>query len=154
VRNIPQHPYPNIGGLDPVEIGVMALNVENLKPGYYVYDKVGHGLIPTIDGNMRLALIDASFENDWMFYAPVVLVISLNTEKVEWKYKTRGYRLAHIDIGAAMENIYLACMAYNLSCCAVAGYNDEKINKLLHYYPSCDKAVGVLIPIGYSPAAN
>lgn len=150
-RNIPQMPYPNIGGLDPVEIGFIAHAVDGLEPGYYRYDKVGHALVLVSLGDYRMPLINATFENDWIFYAPAVLIVSNDQRKVSWKYKTRGYRIAGIDLGAALQNIYLACTAYHLSCCAVAGYHDERINHLLRY-PSGDISVGCLVPIGARPA--
>lgn len=64
-----------------------------------------------------------------------------------WKYKTRGYRLSFLDQGAAMQNLYLCCTALGLSCCAIAGYNDEEINRLLGYSAG-DQSVSVLMSVG------
>lgn len=152
-RDIPQFPYPSIGGLDPVEVGVIVQSVDGVEPGYYTYDKVGHGLVTVTHGDFRLPLMDATFENEWIFYAPVVLVIANDQRKVSWKYKTRGYRISFMDLGAAIQNLYLASTALNLSCCAVAGYHDELINALLGY-PAGDVSVGCLVPIGSTPESG
>ena len=143
IRNIPQLPYPNIGGLDPVEIVVIVNGVVDLDRGHYRYDKVGHALVPVASGDYRQPLLNATFENDWLFYAPAIIILSNDQRKVAWKYKTRGYRIAFMDLGAAMQNLYLACTATQLSCCAVAGYQDDKI-----YSPGGDRSVGCVMPIG------
>lgn len=146
-RNMPLQPYPSIGGLDPADIGVVVNRVDGLPPGYYHYDKVGHGLIPVLKGDLRMSMVNCTFDTEWIFYAPAVLVIVNNQEKVYWKYKTRGYRLSFLDQGAAMQNLYLSCVAHGLSCCAIAGYNDEEINRLFGY-TSGDLSVSVLMSVG------
>lgn len=146
-RNMPLFPYPSIGGLDAVELGVVVNRLEGFEPGYYRYDKIGHGLVPVLRGDMRMALVNATFESEWLFYAPVVLVLANNQDKVSWKYKTRGYRISTLDLGAVLQNIYLSSTAHGLSCCAVAGYDDAALNALLRH-PVGDVAVGALVPVG------
>lgn len=146
-RDMPLFPYPSIGGLDAVEIGVVVNRLEGFEPGYYRYDKIGHGLVPVLRGDMRMALVNATFESEWLFYAPVVLVLANNQAKVSWKYKTRGYRISMLDLGAALQNLYLSSTAHELSCCAVAGYDDAALNALLRH-PVGDLAVGALVAVG------
>lgn len=146
-RDMPLQPYPSIGGLDPVDVGVVVNRVEGLRPGYYHYDKVGHGLIPELRGDLRMSLVNCTFDNEWLFYAPVVLVVVSNQDKVYWKYKTRGYRLSLLDQGAAMQNLYLVSTGLGLGCCAIAGYDDQKINQLFGYTAG-DRSVSVLMTIG------
>lgn len=154
-RNMPLLPYPTIGGLDSVQLGVIVNRLDGFEAGYYHYDKVGHGLRPVIRGDMRMALVNATFESEWLFYAPVVLVLASDQRKVSWKYKTRGYRISGLDLGAALQNLYLSCAAFGLNCCAVAGYDDGQLNALLRH-PTADVATGVLVPIGppAGPAAG
>lgn len=146
-RDMPLFPYPSIGGLDAVHLGVIVQRVDGLENGYYVYDKIGHGLVRQVKGDMRMALVDATFESEWLFYAPVVLVLANDQRKVSWKYHTRGYRISMLDLGAALQNLYLASTATGMSCCAVAGYHDTQLNDLLRY-PKGDLSVGVLVSIG------
>lgn len=150
-RDVPQMPYPNIGGLDPVEVVVIINNVSGMERGYYRYDKVGHRLVLVSLGDYRQPLVEATFENDWIFYAPVIVVLSNDQRKVAWKYKTRGYRISFMDVGAALQNLYLSCTAHEMSCCAVAGYHDDKINRLMGYLPGGDRNVGCVVPIGPRP---
>lgn len=146
-RDMPLFPYPTIGGLDSTEVGVVVNRVDGFDPGYYRYDKVAHGLVPQFAGDLRIALVESTFESEWLFYAPVVLALNNDQTKVDWKYKTRGYRISGFDLGAVLQNLYLSCTAHAMNCCAVAGYDDAKLNRVLGNAPG-DKAVGVLVPIG------
>lgn len=47
------------------------------------------------------------------------------------KYGERGYRYSLIDRGHLGQNIYLVSTLLKLNCCAIGGYVDGKINKLL-----------------------
>ncbi|MDJ0312184.1 SagB/ThcOx family dehydrogenase [Arthrobacter sp. H35-D1] len=147
VRGIPKFPYPSIGGLDSNELGVIINNVSGIEPGYYVYDKVGHALSPRLKGDMRLSLVTATFESEWLFYAPAVLVLANDQQKVAWKYKTRGYRISHLDQGALLQNLSLVATAQGLGSCPVAGYFDEVLNRILGYTGQ-DKFVASLLALG------
>ncbi len=147
VRSLPKFPYPSIGGLDSNELGLIISNVVGIEPGYYVYDKVGHALVPRQRGDLRLSLVSATFESEWLFYAPVVLVLVNDQQKVAWKYKTRGYRISHLDQGALMQNLSLAATAQGLGSCPVAGYFDEVLNRILGYAGQ-DKFIASLIALG------
>ncbi len=147
VRALPLFPYPSMGGLSAFEIGVLVQRVEGLEPGYYVYDQVGYQLVPRNRGDLRLALQDVTFESEWLLYAPVVLVLVHRAPKFEWKYHTRGYRIAHIDMGAALQSLYLSAWASRVGACAVAGFLDEAINELLGY-DGIDEFVSLLVGLG------
>lgn len=146
-RNMPKFPYPSIGGLDSNELGVIVQNVEGFERGYYVYDKVGHGLVPRVRGDMRMSLMNVTFQSDWLFYAPAILVLANDQQKVAWKYMTRSYRISHLDQGALMQNLSLAAVARGLGSCAVAGFFDEHTNRMLGY-AGTDTFVSVLMAVG------
>jgi SagB-type dehydrogenase family enzyme len=147
IRGIPKLPYPSIGGLDSNELGVLAFNIEGIEPGYYIYDKVAHALVPKLRGDMRLSLVSATFESEWLFYAPVVFVLANDQEKVAWKYKTRGYRISHLDQGALMQNLALTATAHGFGACPVAGYFDEVLARTLGY-EGTDTFIASLVAVG------
>ncbi|WP_166987974.1 SagB/ThcOx family dehydrogenase [Canibacter zhoujuaniae] len=147
VRDIPLYPYPSMGGLSSFDVGIVVQNVDGIPQGYYRYDQVGHELESLITGDIRLALQDVTFESDWLLYAPFVVVLVHDANSFLWKYHTRGYRIAHIDVGAAMQSLYLASSSAGLGCCAVAGFLDEPINDLLGYN-GLDKYVSLVIGVG------
>ncbi|MBC9957968.1 SagB/ThcOx family dehydrogenase [Yimella sp. cx-51] len=147
VRDLPLFPYPSMGGLSAFEVGVIVQRVEDVPNGYYVYDQVGHRLVPKVQGDLRLALQDVTFESEWLMYAPVVLTVAGRAVKSEWKYHTRGYRIGHIDMGAAVQTLYLSAWASKVGTCAVAGFFDEAINTLLGY-DGVNDYVSLLIGMG------
>jgi SagB-type dehydrogenase family enzyme len=48
-----------------------------------------------------------------------------------WKYQQRAYRYIYLDAGHACQNLYLACEALGLGCCAVAAFDDDAVNRIL-----------------------
>jgi SagB-type dehydrogenase family enzyme len=157
IRDVPLFRYPSIGGLNSVEVRVIVNRVAGLEPGHYVYDPVGHALRLVSRGDMRLSLQDVTFEAEWLFHAPVVIVLAHDQTKVSWKYKTRGYRFSHVDLGAVMQNVYLVATAMELSCCAAAGFFDEGLNDLLgldgiERFASLVMGVGPMGTVTFEPA--
>ncbi|MBI2641390.1 nitroreductase family protein [Candidatus Roizmanbacteria bacterium] len=47
------------------------------------------------------------------------------------KYKDRGYRHVMMETGIMTQNIHLVSQALHLGCCAISGFIDDCINKLL-----------------------
>ena len=86
--------YPSIGGLNSIQVGIIVNRVDGLEKGFYVYDPVGHALTLKDRGDMRLAIQEVTFESEWLFHAPIMLVLMHDENKVSWKYKTRGYRFS------------------------------------------------------------
>ena len=46
-------------------------------------------------------------------------------------YGDRGYRHILVEAGHLGQNIYLNSVALGLSCCAIGGYIDDKLNSLI-----------------------
>lgn len=147
IKDVPLFRYPSIGGLNSIQVGIIVNRVDGLGKGFYVYDPVGHALTLKDRGDMRLAIQEVTFESEWLFHAPIVLVLMHDENKVSWKYKTRGYRFSHVDLGAVMQNIYLVATGQNLGCCAVAGFFDEGANNFLQL-DGVTKFVSLLMGVG------
>lgn len=131
VGNMPLFHFPSIGGLAGVEFEVFAHRVEGLEPGRYRYDPVGHALFPVDLGDFRAGIESVTFESPWLFFAPVVIACVHDQHRTSWKYHTRGYRFTHIDLGGAVQNLYLVATALGWSSCAVAGFFDKEASELL-----------------------
>jgi SagB-type dehydrogenase family enzyme len=48
-----------------------------------------------------------------------------------WRYGERGYRDLHLDAGHACQNLYLASEAVGCGTCAIAAFDDDRMNELL-----------------------
>lgn len=150
VNGMPLYQFGTIGGLCGLRFDIVANRVDGLEQGRYQYDPVGHGLVPVDIGDYRALLGNVTFETDWIFYAPVVLLCIIDQERTSWKYKTRAYRFAHVDLGAATQTLALASTALGLGSCPVAAYFDADANEALNL-DGQDEYLGLLFPVGHPP---
>ncbi|HPE36264.1 MAG TPA: SagB family peptide dehydrogenase, partial [Spirochaetales bacterium] len=118
---------PSGGGLYPVYLYAVVLNVDGLKPGIYLYMPITHALeivrvfdardmdrlreIANWGNNISLESIDVA-----MFY---VYSLYENSRK----YVDMGLTFALIEAGEISENIHLACTAMGLASCDIGGYD-------------------------------
>jgi SagB-type dehydrogenase family enzyme len=49
-----------------------------------------------------------------------------------WRYQERGYRYLFLDAGHVCQNLYLAAQEINCGVCAIAAFDDDKLNELLN----------------------
>lgn len=125
---------PSGGALYPLELYVVAVNVEGLVPGVYHYNAYDHRLeqlraLGTAEARERLDAMLATGLN----YEEValMLVITATPLRTTFKYGDRGFRLLLVETGHAAQNAYLAGTALGLSACAVAGFFDDEVNRTL-----------------------
>ena len=50
---------------------------------------------------------------------------------MSWRYVERGYRYLHLDAGHVCQNLSLVAETINCGVCAIAAYDDEKLNSVL-----------------------
>ena len=130
-RRFPFRFAPSAGGLQPVDLYVVANEVEDLGRGLYYYDPVEASLKVLDEGNMRRRLTRCSIAQDWLAYAHAVFVMVCNMDRVLWKYGRRGYRFAHVDAGVLAQNLYLVGTGLGLTTCAVAAFFDDAVHDLV-----------------------
>ncbi len=130
-KRFPARYAPSAGGLQPFDIYLVPNNVAGLDQGLYYYHPIDHALRLLDDGNMRRLVTRAATYAEWLGYASVVLAITGDFARVDWKYGERGYRFMHVDTGCLVENLYLTGTACGLHTCAVAAYYDDDVSELL-----------------------
>jgi len=148
VKELPLHRYPSTGGLPAFDVEIIVSNVDGLDAGYYRYHPVGHSLELLGRGTYRNDFAQYIFENNWLFFAPIVLAFVHDLRVSRWKYHTRSYRFSHIDLGGAMQNVYLVAAAEGLTCCAVAGFLDDIANQSLSL-DGRDRFLSLLVGLGH-----
>jgi Nitroreductase family. len=50
---------------------------------------------------------------------------------MEWRYGLASYKVIAIEAGHVCQNLYLACEAIGAGICAIAAYDQEKMDELL-----------------------
>ena len=137
---------PSAGALYPLEVYLVAGDVEDLPPGVYRYEPDGHQLARIIDGDKRAELADAALAQSWVQEGAVSVVFTAVYERTTGKYGDRGIRYVHIEVGHAAQNLCLQATAMGLGAVTVGSFNDEEVTKLLNL--SGDEQPLYIIPIG------
>ena len=139
---------PSAGATYPLEIFVVCgtSGVEGIDAGIYHYNIDSHSLSLHHKGDIRLELAKATLNQEFIYEAPVDIVICALYERTTLDYGSRGERYVHIEVGHAGQNIYLQAAALGLATVAIGAFNDEQVRKVLRL----DKQIKPLyvMPVG------
>ena len=122
---------PSAGALYPLELYVVAGNVEGLAPGVYHYQPDRHQLQQTLPGDQRDLLARAAHGQSWVRTAAAVIVITAVYERTTGKYADRGIRYVHMEVGHAAQNLFLQAEALGLATVVVGAFEDDAVAALL-----------------------
>ena len=137
---------PSAGALYPLEVYIVAGNVDSLEPGIYKYKPHGHEIIKIVDGDKRNELCKAALGQSCVRRAPAVIVLTAVYKRVTSKYGERGVRYTHMEVGHASQNICLQAGSLNLGTVVVGAFNDNSVKNILNTQdneePLCIMPVG------------
>jgi SagB-type dehydrogenase family enzyme len=122
---------PSAGALYPLELYLVAGNVQNLDPGIYKYVPAGHLLIKIMAGDQRRKLAAASLGQDSVANAAAVLAFTAVERRTTRKYGNRGVRYIHIEVGHASQNVFLEATALGLGAVVVGAFEDDRLRETL-----------------------
>lgn len=138
---------PSAGALYPIEMYVVAGDVDGLSPGVWHYLPEKHELIFVAEGDRRRRLASACWFQNWIRRAPAALVITGVYARTAKKYGDRSERYVHIEAGAVAENIYLQATSRGLGTVIVGAFRDEKLKSVLEL-PDDHEPLAVM-PVGH-----
>lgn len=145
-RRWPMRTAPSAGGLYPLEVFVIAGQVDGLEDGIYRYRPAGHGLARVKDGDHRRALARAALGQGWIAQAPATLVIAGVVARTAAKYGRRAERYMFMEAGHVAQNVYLQAQTEGLGTTAVGAFQDSAVKALMGM--SADEAPLYLLPVG------
>ena len=124
---------PSAGATYPLEIFVVCGTncIEQIGEGIYHYNVDSHSLTLHYRGDVRLELARAALEQEFIYEAPVDIVICAIYERTLRRYGTRGERYVHIEVGHAGQNVYLQATALGLATVAIGAFYDEPVREAL-----------------------
>jgi SagB-type dehydrogenase family enzyme len=122
---------PSAGALYPLEVYVVAGDVQGLYPGVYHYIPDGHQVIKILDGDKRIDLADAALGQESVRNGAVVFVFTGIYERTTTKYGERGVMYVHIELGHAAQNLCLQATAMGLGAVTIGAFYDEQVADLL-----------------------
>ena len=140
---------PSAGALYPLDIylAVGERGVEGLEGGVYHYVPPCHALEAMGSGDRRKEVARASLEQVWMAEAPIMVIITAEYKRTTGKYRERGIRYVHMEVGHAGENLFLQSVALGLGAGIVGAFDDDAVAEALEI-PTGHEPL-LIVPIGH-----
>jgi SagB-type dehydrogenase family enzyme len=127
IRELSDRPYPGGGACYELELYLTVGRCLGLGPGVYHYDPLGHLLEPInsdpaiVEEQLLFARASAAMDSQ----PQVLITLTARIRRVSWKYECLPYRLALLDAGVLIQNLYLVCTAMRLAPCALGKVSSE-----------------------------
>jgi SagB-type dehydrogenase family enzyme len=123
---------PSAGALYPLELYVVARNVEGLAPGIYWYRSESHKLACITEDDRWEEITEACLNQSHFETAAAAIVYSAVFERTTLKYGQRGReRYVCMDLGHSAENVYLQAHALGLGTCAIGAFDDVGLKQAI-----------------------
>jgi len=140
---------PSAGATYPLEVYLVAGNVEGVEPGVYRYISDEHIIERIVAGDVRRQEPFAS--NNMAASAPATIFYSAVFERTTGRYGELGEQYVYIEVGHSAQNVYLQIEALGLGTCAVGisiVTDSHAIIRELLSLPANEMPM-YLMPIGY-----
>lgn len=144
----PTRTSPSAGARYPLDIYLVAGNVEGLEAGIYRYIYENHALEPVVLEDRRLLLAEAALGQGFIADAPVVIALVAYYERTTSRYGDRGERYVYMDTGYASQSIYLQAEEMGLGTVAVGAFDDAEIAEVL----LTEGKPLLIMPVGHRPS--
>ncbi len=139
---------PSGGALYPLDLYVIATNVDELTNGLYHFQVSDSSLELVKEGDFSIQIFEAANEQRAVGASPITIILTARFGRITQKYADRGYRYAYIEAGAACQNIYLQATSLDMGTVAVGAFNDDSLNELLGI-DGLHEAALLIMPVGY-----
>lgn len=137
---------PSAGALYPLEIYIVAGNVDALTAGIYRYKPHSHQLARVRRGDHRSALADAGLGQACLRNAPAVIVLTGVAARITPRYGQRGTQYMFMEAGHAGQNICLQAVSRHLGAVPIGAFKEDQVREVLQIDAS--ELPLYLIPIG------
>jgi len=131
VGNTSFRTVPSAGARHPLETYLFVFHVTGLRAGLYRYLPLENALVLEKEGDFRKPIVEACFGQKFVGEAAVVFVWTAIPYRTSWRYGSASYKLILLDAGHVCQNLYLACESVGCGTCAVAAYDQEKMDELV-----------------------
>ncbi len=139
---------PSGGARHPFETYLLINNVTGLKRGLYRYLAIEHKLMFISElENQSERIIDATLGQKFTGKAAAVFIWSCIAYRGEWRYNIAAHKAMLLDAGHICQNLYLACEGIKAGTCAIAAYDQEKVDKIINVDGENEFSV-YLAPVG------
>lgn len=123
---------PSAGARHAFETLLLVNRVEGIAPGVYRYLASLHKLLPLpFEGDMAPAITRGCLNQEQVARSAVTFLWVAVPERMTWRYGERGYRYLFLDAGHVCQNLYLAAEPIGCGVCAIAAFDDDRLNQTL-----------------------
>lgn len=137
---------PSAEALYPLELYIVAGQVDGLPSGVYHYQAQQHQLLKISDADIRKNLAEAALSQPWVNNAAAVIIFTADYGRTTRKYGKRGKRYVHIEVGHAAQNLFLQSEALELATVVVGAFNDKEVISVLDVSDNLQALL--LMPVG------
>lgn len=122
---------PSAGATFPLEMFMLASNVEGLEKGLYQYHPDDHQLEFVREADLAEPLYRASLSQSMILDGAIVLIFGAEFERTTQRYGERGERYVYNEIGHASQNVHLQAAALDLGTVVIGAYDDDEVEAIL-----------------------
>jgi SagB-type dehydrogenase family enzyme len=142
-QELVRRPMPSGGALHELEFYISVNNCRGLRRGLYHYHSREHALYRLSPPAEALKELLASAQSAWGPHPAPDILITLATrfERLAWKYEGMAYRTTLLNAGVAIQTMYLAATAMNLSACAIGNGDPAVFAKATGLNPAEETSV-------------
>ena len=129
-------PVPSGGGCYPLELYVLAQNIERVATGVHHYS-IRHRALELIGPLPQPeAIVSLFLGQSWLAKAHAIVVITAVAPRLLERYGDRGYRYLLIEAGHVGQNLALLATAMGLGSLSLGGFYDDEVACLLGLDPA------------------
>ncbi|ARG96501.1 SagB/ThcOx family dehydrogenase [Legionella micdadei] len=137
---------PSAGALYPLEVYLVARDVNDLSPGVYHYLPTKHALLKIKNGDISDQLTKAALEQEAIKSGAANIVITAVFSRTTKKYGEKGKSFVFMEAGHAAQNIYLQTVSLNLGTVTIGAFDEPQVRQALNT-PE-DEIPLYILPIG------
>jgi SagB-type dehydrogenase family enzyme len=137
---------PSAGATFPLEMFVVANNVNGLSKGVYHYSPFENTLELIHLKDISAELVLASHSQSMISESAAVIVFGAVFKRTTDRYGERGIRYVYNEIGHASQNLHLQAAAMDLGTVVIGAYRDEEVEEILDIDPEI--RVLYMMPVG------
>lgn len=123
---------PSAGARHAFETFLLINNVEQIPEGIYRYLSLEHKLL-AVDNttDVDIKIVEGCLGQKFVRESAVTFIWVAVPNRMTWRYNERGYRYLYLDAGHICQNLYLVAESLKCGVCAIAAYDDDKMNEIL-----------------------
>jgi SagB-type dehydrogenase family enzyme len=126
-------PVPSAGARHAFETYLYCRRVETLEEGIYRYLPLEHRLLfEFAEPDLAARISEACLGQRFVGQGAATFFWSVIPYRMEWRYGPAAHRVLPMDVGHVCQNLYLSAEAIGAGACAVAAYDQESLDALLH----------------------